>query len=141
MESDGFAEEAEDVAASGPPSLAIREIRGVAVPGTQTGAFLDGTEAGRGVLVAEGHEVWSDDVVVGGFEAGGGEGAWDEFTGGRIRGMGWLMGMEGPAVVFGRAKLVSGEVVSDVDGGEGKRKYYLLRGSCHFLSFAFATGS
>lgn len=79
--------------------------------------------------------------MVGGFEAGGGEGAWDELAGGRVGGMGWLMGMEGPAVVFGWTELVSEWMVLDSCRGHGVWSQYLLGGSCHFLSFALPTGS
>ncbi len=93
------------------------------------------------MLVAKGHEVWGDDVVVGGFKAGGGEGAGDKFAGGGIGGPGWLMRVEGAAVVFGWAKLVSGKVVLEMCRKEGAGRHYLLGGSCHFLSLALATGS
>ena len=64
-------------------------------------------EAGRCVLVAECHEVWGDDVVVGGCEAGSGEGAGNELAGGRIGGWRRPMWVKSAPVVFGWAELVS----------------------------------
>ena len=95
------------------------------------------------MLVAEGHEVRGYDVVVGGFEAGGGEGPGNELTGGWVGGMRGLMGVQGAAVILGWSELVSKEVIVRgwwfarvQEGGS-----YLLRGSWYFLSFAFDTGS
>lgn len=40
-------------------------------------------------------------------EAREGEGAWDEVSSGGVGGGGWLVWVEGAAVVFGRAEAVS----------------------------------
>lgn len=57
--------------------------------------------------VAEGEDVGSDSGLPGLLGSGEGEGAWDEETGGGVGGRRWSVRVEGAAVVFGRAELVS----------------------------------
>ncbi len=59
------------------------------------------------MLVAKGHEVGGDGGVVGVDHSGRGEGARDEFARGWVGGVRRLVWVEGTAVVFGGAELIS----------------------------------
>lgn len=59
-------------------------------------------------------------------EAGEGEGAGDEFAGGRVGGWRRLMGVEGTAVVFWRAELVAGVNGSVLEIGNCMNSYRRL---------------
>ena len=91
------------------PQGPVLVVRGAAVPGAQARARGPGQRAGRVVRVHEGQEVRGPGRVVGLLQAGEGEGARDElagFGGGAGRG---LVRVEGAAVVFRRAEVVSGD--------------------------------
>jgi hypothetical protein len=66
-EGDGFAKEAEDVAASRGSQGSVLVVGRVPFPGAEPRTFGDFVEARGDVLVAHCHEVGGDDVVVGGF--------------------------------------------------------------------------
>lgn len=83
-------------------------VRRAAVPGAQ--ARWAGAREGAGwvVRVEEGEEVWGEGCVVGLLEAGEGEGAWDVLAGFGGCGRGWLVWVQGAAVVFWGSELVAG---------------------------------
>lgn len=85
-------------------------VGGAAVPGAQAGRRGARKRAGGVVRVHEGQEVRGQGRVVGLLQAGQGEGARDELAGLGGRGGGGLVRVEGAAVVFWGAELVSGGV-------------------------------
>jgi hypothetical protein len=72
------AEETQHVSASGSSQLTVRKVGVVAFPRSQSGAFVEWSEPWWCVLVAEGHEVGRDGVVVCLFEARRGKRSGDE---------------------------------------------------------------
>lgn len=108
-EGDGSAQETEGVTATGPAEGAVLVVRGGVVPGAEAGTFLGRAEAGGFVHVAHGDDVWGDGIVVGGGEAGAGEGTGNKDTRGWVRGRRRTVWMERAGVVFGRAVFVAGE--------------------------------
>lgn len=68
-ERDGFAQQAQDVAAAGPAQGTPGVVRGALVPASQSGGFCVGDEARGVVLVREREQVGGDGAVVRLFEA------------------------------------------------------------------------
>lgn len=110
-------------AAAGPAQRAVLEVGRVADPFAEALGFGGFLPARGRVRVGEGEQVWGDGGVVGLGEAWEAEGAGFEEAGGRGGRRRGLVRVEGAAVEFWGAELVSGDGVSSAF----KRNWRLLK--------------